>query len=54
MGIFSRFRSRNGDSLVHTRPPETPHEEELEADVADDVKAVEQDSDYFAPQHPPV
>jgi len=54
MGIFSRFRSRNGDSLLHTRPPETPREEELQHDVAEDVKAVEQEGEYFAPKNPPI
>ena len=54
MGIFSRFRSKNGDTLVHIRPPETPREEELQHDVTEDVKAVEEDSKYFAPRNPPI
>jgi hypothetical protein len=54
MGIFSRFRSKNGDSLVHTRPPETSRQEELQEDVAEDVKAVEEEGKYFAPQTPPI
>ena len=54
MGIFSRFRSRNGGSLLHTRPPETPREEELQEAVAEDVKAVEQDDEHVAPRNPPI
>jgi hypothetical protein len=54
MGIFSRFRSKNGDSLLHTRPPETPRQEELQESVDEDVKAVEHEGEYFAPQHPPI
>jgi len=54
MGIFSRFRSKQGDSLVHTRPPETPRQEKLQEDVTADVKAVEEDGGYFAPQTPPI
>jgi hypothetical protein len=54
MGIFSRFRSKNGGSLIHTRPPETPRQEELQEAVAEDVEAVEQEGEYFGPQDPPI